>query len=558
MNRFILSEEEKERILTLHESAAKRHYLSEQVNTTHDRTYDYKKEGDKYFYRKKGEKTFKKAATGGKAEEQIKTRVFDEKPSKSNTTKSKSKHDLPFKTKEEGDKFREWMNRWYPKTSKNLQLDRSGSHTNSYIRRAWNHKGGDGIKGDIYTEKVLSKGGNKGELKKSNNDLTNSPFKTRTQRGEYINWLSTNLPKTTKKYGISSSSKDNEIVDSLNHKLVWTSGKLKGKEISVWDFYKYKNPNWGVKTTKEKIESGDYKVPNTVPGSDRINKELLYINMRPEYNERPFLIVDPRLNLVLAFDKNHKLIDYSQSVAGADKQQDKLFTRKEWCEMSHPKNKYENVGENGLMCVRYINGKKHVSDNVLADKSEGLTYMKKIYDYGGLAKAKKRYAQPGIYSVDTHGYKKGYLGKEGIPNSLGLSKDGESLGTAIHALVPMDNRITADDELKKLLQKDLKSGEIPQEYISMVEKDFLSDSKKFDLSSGCFNVDPEFIQNPKVLAITKYQIPVFIMSEQDTDYLVQVKPGEEPNFMKDLGGKGGKCISPSSLESSYGEKIQMA
>ena len=166
MNRFILSEEEKERILTLHESATKRHYLSEQVNTTHDRTYDYKKEGDKYFYRKKGEKTFKKVS--GKSEEQIKIKVFKEKPSttKVNTTTSKStttksKHDLPFKSKEEGDKFRVWMNKYYPKTSKNLQLDKTGSFKNSYIRKAWNHNGKGGIKGDIYTKQVLSKGGDK-------------------------------------------------------------------------------------------------------------------------------------------------------------------------------------------------------------------------------------------------------------------------------------------------------------------------------------------------------------------------------------------------------------
>lgn len=175
MDRFILGEEEKERILTLHESATKRHYLSEQVNTTHDRTYDYKKEGDKYFYRKKGEKTFKKVATGGKAEEQIKIKVFKEKSSttKVNTatpksTTPKSKHDLPFKSKEEGDKFRGWMNRYFPKTSKNLQLDKTGSFKNSYIRRAWNHNGKGGIKGDIYTKQVLSKGGGKSSSKPNN------------------------------------------------------------------------------------------------------------------------------------------------------------------------------------------------------------------------------------------------------------------------------------------------------------------------------------------------------------------------------------------------------
>lgn len=178
MDRFILGEEEKERILTLHESATKRHYLSEQVNTTHDRTYDYKKEGDKYFYRKKGEKTFKKAATGGKAEEQIKIKVFKEKPSttKVNTTTpksttTKSKHDLPFKSNEEGDKFRVWMNRYYPNTSKGLKLDKKGPNggfKNSYIRKAWNHNGKGGIKGDIYTKQVLSKGGGKSSSKPNN------------------------------------------------------------------------------------------------------------------------------------------------------------------------------------------------------------------------------------------------------------------------------------------------------------------------------------------------------------------------------------------------------
>lgn len=160
---FNINDNERERIISLHESATKRQYLSEQVVTDHDSKYDYKKEGGDYFYKSKGTNNWKKSS--GNSLESIKTRVFNEKPSKPKTTTSKSKSELPFKTNEEGDKFREWMNRWYPKTSKNLQLDRSGSHTNSYIRRAWNHKGTGGIKGDIYTEKVLSKGGGKSSPK---------------------------------------------------------------------------------------------------------------------------------------------------------------------------------------------------------------------------------------------------------------------------------------------------------------------------------------------------------------------------------------------------------
>ena len=207
MNRFILSEEEKERILTLHESAAKRHYLSEQVVTDHDSKYDYKKEGGNYFYKSKGSDSWKKSS--GDALESIKTRVFDEKPSKttkskSKTTTSKSKSDLPFKTKEEGDKFREWMNKYYPKTSKKLQLDPSGSYNNSYIRRAWVYlvpiKGGDKLPaGDVYMEKVLNlsdKGSdksfsffNQGEKETSSDDKNFSLFsqsKYETTPGEFV------------------------------------------------------------------------------------------------------------------------------------------------------------------------------------------------------------------------------------------------------------------------------------------------------------------------------------------------------------------------------------
>ena len=45
---------------------------------------------------------------------------------------------MPFKTKSEGDKFRNWVNDNHPGYAKQIQLDRSGSHTNAYIEKAWN------------------------------------------------------------------------------------------------------------------------------------------------------------------------------------------------------------------------------------------------------------------------------------------------------------------------------------------------------------------------------------------------------------------------------------
>lgn len=171
MDRFTLNEDEKKRILNLHESATKRQYLPEQVNTTYDGRYDYKKEGDKYYYRKKGEKTFKKAPTGGDSEEAIKTKVFNEKPSttKVNSTTMKSKNGLPFKSKAEGDKFRVWMNKHYPEASKSIDLSKTGPFNNSHIKKAWNasvnnnvsKKFGVSTFGDLYNKQTLGKGGEK-------------------------------------------------------------------------------------------------------------------------------------------------------------------------------------------------------------------------------------------------------------------------------------------------------------------------------------------------------------------------------------------------------------
>ena len=169
MNKFILNEEEKLRILNLHESANKRHYLSEQeekIVTNHDRTYDYKKSGEEYFYKLKNAADWTKAS--GKGLESIKTKVYKEGGSTNPTPNvGKSETAFPFTTNEEGNKFRAWMNKYYPKTSKSLQLDakstRSDGFNNSYMKKAWNTsldksvstKFGVSTYGDLYNKQVL-------------------------------------------------------------------------------------------------------------------------------------------------------------------------------------------------------------------------------------------------------------------------------------------------------------------------------------------------------------------------------------------------------------------
>lgn len=108
--------------------------ISEQVVTDYDSSYDYKKEDGKYYTRRKGSNNWTEAK--GSSLNAIKSKVFGDSSSSSSSSSS-SKRKSPFKNKEEGNKFRKWVNDTYPKEAKEMDLDVSGSHTNSYIMRAW-------------------------------------------------------------------------------------------------------------------------------------------------------------------------------------------------------------------------------------------------------------------------------------------------------------------------------------------------------------------------------------------------------------------------------------
>ena len=128
--------------------------IVEQVVTDYDNNYDYKKEGEQYFTKRKGTDKWIKAT--GESERAIRNRVFndsdvninpDEKPS---VVDNETKKEIPFKGREEGDKFRSWVNDNYPNYAKSIDLDRSGSFNNNYIKKAWNKYG------EEYQKKVLN------------------------------------------------------------------------------------------------------------------------------------------------------------------------------------------------------------------------------------------------------------------------------------------------------------------------------------------------------------------------------------------------------------------
>jgi hypothetical protein len=114
---YFLDEEEKNRILNLHESATKRQYLSEQVTnqtnlptiTDNDRTYDYQKNGDRYFFKVKPNATDNRAQKykdgnwhqgKGNAATAIKA-LFDKKPNGTQTQVKQNTNTDPSKAAQE-------------------------------------------------------------------------------------------------------------------------------------------------------------------------------------------------------------------------------------------------------------------------------------------------------------------------------------------------------------------------------------------------------------------------------------------------------------------------
>jgi hypothetical protein len=165
---LIITEDEKNRILFLHKSPIKNNYLiEEEVITNYDRTYDYKKEGDDYFFKLKNADDWTLAK--GKGLESIKTKVFrnvanpesvvtpkSNTPKTENTTSSSGPSN-----KQEGDSFREWVNKTLPVIAQKYELSVVGPHNNRNIIDTWNHevKSGDIVVklGDFFRKKSKGK-----------------------------------------------------------------------------------------------------------------------------------------------------------------------------------------------------------------------------------------------------------------------------------------------------------------------------------------------------------------------------------------------------------------
>jgi hypothetical protein len=286
---------------------------------------------------------------------------------------------------------------------------------------------------------------------------------------------------------------------------------------------KASNPN-----TKK---SGNYKY------SPRIDAEVQHIKNR-KMDNTPFLVYDPRENLIYLFDTGGVYITSAQVVDGADAQKSlsdaKVFTREDWCKVS-------GLASSPELCTNTV--VKSAAECSKLDPSKKPTwngqYCRMQASYGPIKDLAARFLPKGIYTINGLSYHEGYTGgsKGGVKNTYSLkpiklegtitSAASKGLSAAIHGIPNEKERLTASKELETVLRADVNSGKVPPQYLDSVQA-ILNANKSY----GCIGVPASFVNNPKVQSIIASNvntIKVFAMGEDSQDFLVKnddkPKPG---------------------------------
>jgi len=271
--------------------------------------------------------------------------------------------------------------------------------------------------------------------------------------------------------------------------------------------------------------SGNYKY------SPRIDAEVQHIKNR-KMDDTPFLVYDPKDNLIYLFDTGGVYITSSQVVDGADAQKGladaKAFTMEDWCKVS------------GFDSVPAVCNNKTIKSEAECSKQDPskkpkwnpqLQFCRMNPSYGPIAKLASRFLPKGIYTINGLRYDEGYTGgsREGAKNTFGLKPiklDGtitaaasKHLSAAIHGIPALEGRLKASKALETALKADVSGGKVPPEYLDNINA-ILNANQSF----GCIGVPASFVDNPKVQSIIRAnvnKIKVFAMGEDSQDFLVK-------------------------------------
>ena len=259
--------------------------------------------------------------------------------------------------------------------------------------------------------------------------------------------------------------------------------------------FKKINEDINTNSTKYKLQ----KIP------DRTACQIAFVKIRPQFTNKKIIITDSKNNLIYLFDENSNFVAKDPLLSGRSKQ-----------------NKLQ----------------KDIADMTFDEKKEYLTNKFKKVPTDSEVMNLASFLNPAVYKTGISVTDDRYAGSGTNINYLTKVSDDKLVGPAIHGVKRTPERINALTNASSQIGSNSETPNVDSKYLQNV------DSNGLELSSGCLNVNKEFIDKYSLTIENSF---LFNISENQENYYV--------NNFNPLITDPTKCYSPQSLGAVNADNI---
>ena len=238
---------------------------------------------------------------------------------------------------------------------------------------------------------------------------------------------------------------------------------------------------------------------------DRISCQMAFVKLRPQFLDKKTIVTDSINQLIYLFDENSNFVAKDPLLTGRSKQ---------------------------------ISSEKEIADMTFEEKKEYLRKTLKKEPTDSQVMNLASFLNPGVYQAGTSVTNKSYAGSGTNINYLTKVSDGKQLDHAIHGVKPTKDRLDALSAATSQIGSNSETPKVSGKYLQNVN------SYKLELSSGCLNLNKEFIDKYSLTIENSF---LFNISEDKENYYV--------NNFNPLITDPTKCYSPKSLGAVKADKV---
>ena len=259
--------------------------------------------------------------------------------------------------------------------------------------------------------------------------------------------------------------------------------------------FKKINEDINTNSTKYKLQ----KIP------DRTACQIAFVKIRPQFTNKKIIITDSKNNLIYLFDENSNFVAKDPLLSGRSKQ-----------------NKLQ----------------KDIADMTFDEKKEYLTNKFKKVPTDSEVMNLASFLNPAVYKTGISVTDDRYAGSGTNINYLTKVSDDKLVGPAIHGVKRTPERINALKNATTQIGSNSETPKVSGKYLQNVN------SYKLELSSGCLNLNKEFIDKYSLTIENSF---LFNISEDKENYYV--------NNFNPLITDPTQCYSPKRLGAVKADKV---